>query len=302
MTTNARSNRRGQKKPPMVGLSIPILAMLATFFLSSWGTAQTIDPPQEDATREETTEQRSSLELSIVAPAIIALLGVIFVQIVTFQRSTRNLRSTISKERNLEEIKQIDLLLNDFFGKLTLVLGRDHIFAQHLRVTRPDDYRLLISLFKEGWLEGLSASERALVHQVCTAAQELDQLITDHLGELEPSIIEYFVQASAHFRVLHLAYKGDLGDDQELWAKFVYPKGFDAVVHEKMRQLRQRRTKLVREIDGEHPPMEELSLGTGEYYKLDEVPDSDGRYTRLLFGVATWEAKEETFNLQSSDS
>lgn len=243
-----------------------------------WITKNNLEKALQEALRNDVDP---GLDWRIVA-ALIAFAGVIITQIITYNLSKSNLSAEGNQSRNLAEIKKIDDLLNNFYGKIILYLARTHLFAQDLRQRQPEGYRMLTSLFDKTWKANLSNADKAIVEQVCVAAEELDSLISDNLGYVDDSMLEYFVHASAHFRILSLAYQDRLGEDPTPWTLYVYPKPFDPIIRMKCEKLRSRKQLLQASLSKFHEPEPDLRIPDDEKYLLQKLPDPDGRLSFLL--------------------
>ena len=198
-----------------------------------------------------------------------------------------SLRAGTWQKANEAEVKEIDEKLNKFYGRFMHSLGRTHLFAQDVRSKQPDpkNYRLLVQLFDAKWKDDLSAADKALVTQIVEAAEANDALISENLGMADPMLIPYFVCASAHFRILKLAGKGELGKDSKPFESYVYPKALDHVVNLEVTRLVTRREKLLANLSKNHGAMPKLQIPLKEEkYKLVLPPDPDGRLLNILEG------------------
>ena len=125
----------------------------------------------------------------------------------------------------------------------------------------------------------MSAADEALVAQVCNAAKELDELITNNLALLDLSVVEYFIRASAHFRVLYLAYENRLGDDSVPFENYVYPKSFDSIINLQVTRLVDRKAQLKSQFSSFHAPLEDLEHFSFEWNRegFPRIGKSDSR-------------------------
>jgi hypothetical protein len=134
---------------------------------------------------------------------------------------------------------------------------------------------MLVKLFDPSWLRSLPAGDQKLVELVCEHAGALERLIADNAGSMDKELIEYFSRASAHFRILQLAYKGELGTDATRFAAYVYPKQLDRVLAIAVERLNRRAADLRANPGASPEPIAPLVLTEDE--RLDDWPDPDGR-------------------------
>jgi len=136
------------------------------------------------------------------------------------------------------------------------------LLARELRDRQPDKdtYRLLRSVFNKQWLESLSDGDKTIVREICNNASLLETFIKDKAAMVDAKVLPYLFRASAHFRMLHLAYDGELGTDPKNFLRYVYPQQLDKVLALEVERL-QRRGNLLRAHPGDSPgPLEPLNI------------------------------------------
>jgi hypothetical protein len=138
---------------------------------------------------------------------VIALIAVIYGQ--------RNNQATLWQKANEAELKDIQMQLDEFYGPYLQMSEANDLMAQELRARQPDvtEYRLLVKVFDRKWLAQLSKADQTIVREVCENAQRLEAFIRDHAKMVAPQVLPYLSRASAHFRILYLAHKGELGSE-----------------------------------------------------------------------------------------
>jgi hypothetical protein len=191
--------------------------------------------------------------------------------------------AAIWQKANETELRDIQAKLDNFYYPFFVLLKADHQFAQDLRKRQKDpNYRLLVKLFDSAWMEGLPIGDRKLVEIVCGYAETLEKFINDKAGMVDAKIVPYLARASAHFRILHLAYKRELGDDPNRFVDYVYPKQIDDVLSFEIRRLRTRVDQL-RSNPGVRPePIAALDIP--ESLDLRNWDDPDGRLRSVPLG------------------
>lgn len=193
----------------------------------------------------------------------------------TVQATQKTSEAAMWQKANETELRDIQEKLDKFYGPFSIRLKTDHQIAQDIRSRQPGGYRLLVKLFDPRWLSSLSAGDRKLVELVCEHAEILERLIAENAGSMDKELIKYFSRASAHFRILQLAHKHELGEDHRRFEHYVYPKQLDHVLAIAMDRLNSRAADL-RANPGSAPgPMPPLIIP--KKLELDPWPDPDNR-------------------------
>lgn len=237
-----------------------------------------IDTGTSKAEVKETTPWWSYLAPTIgpIVAGIIALFGVRLGLKMTKQTAAATQamnEAVLWQKANEAELTNLQTQLNTFYGPLLHLLRTDHLMAQELRARLQEtdpQYRMLIRVFDSGWREGLSRGDQKIVEQVCLKAVELEKFIAEKSGLVDEQIQQYLARASVHFRVLHLAYKGELGDSSKNFSIYVYPQSLDHVLRLEVERLR-KRCDALRANPGTSPdPMPALVIP-------DEIVDKKGK-------------------------
>ena len=228
---------------------------------------------------------------------VIALVAVIYGKrsndktITAAQRSTE---VTLWQKANETELKDIQGKLDEFYGPYLQMSEANHLLAQELRARQPDeDYRMLVKVFDRDWLRQLSAADRTIVREVCENAAKLETFIRDHAKMVEPQILPYLSRASAHFRILNLAHKGELGSEfPPNLAHYVYPRQLDGVLKTEVHRLQERCRLLRSKPDSAPGPIESLKIP--EDLKLDPWPSpTRASVETVMQGIAKKAAQKE---------
>jgi len=169
--------------------------------------------------------------------AFLAFLGATFGLRVT-QRNTektveagqRTTEATLWQKANEVELRAIQERLDKFYGPLSILLKTDDQFAQDIRSRQPEGYRLLVKLFDPLWVQSLSPGDQKLVELICERGVVLEQFIHDNAAGVDKELVPYLSRATAHFRILYLAYKHELGTDWERFKDYAYPRQLDKVL------------------------------------------------------------------------
>jgi hypothetical protein len=193
----------------------------------------------------------------------------------TVQATQKTSDAAMWQKANETELRDIQGKLDKFYGPFSICLKTDYQLAQDIRSRQPEGYRMLVKLFDTSWLPSLSVGDRKLVELVCEHASILERLITENAGSLDKELIEYFSRASAHFRILQLAYKHELGDDHKRFEPYVYPKQLDHVLAIAMDRLNSRVAALRANPGKTAGPMPKLEIP--KEYELPPWPDPNDR-------------------------
>jgi hypothetical protein len=229
----------------------------------------------------------SSLSLKDFAPslgAVVGLIGAVMAVWITGRIGQRNNQASIeAAQRNVEasiragqrnneaglwqkanetELKDIQAKLDGFYGPFLQLSGMNSLLAREFRDRQPDKntFRLLLSVFNKQWLAGLSEGDKTIVREICNNASLLETYLKEKSAMVDAKVLPYLFRVSAHFRVLHLAYKGELGTDPTNFLRYVYPQQLDKVLELEVERL-QRRSASLRAHPAESPgPFEPLNI------------------------------------------
>jgi hypothetical protein len=176
----------------------------------------------------------------------------------------RNNEAGLWQKANETELKDIQSKLDSFYGPFLQLSGMNSLLALEFRDRQPnkDTFRLLKSVFDKEWLASLSDGDKTIVREICNNASLLETFLKDKAAMVDAKVLPYIFRASAHFRILHLAYKGELGTDPSSFLRYVYPQQLDKVLELEVERL-QRRSALLRANPAASPgPLEQLNIPT----------------------------------------
>lgn len=178
----------------------------------------------------------------------------------TMQSAQRNSEAIIWQKANETELLDIQVKLDEFYIPFQLKSNANLQFALDLKSRQDENYRLLVKLFDAEWRDGLSAGDKKLVEIVSNNASELRGLIEEKSGLVDGALLPYLSRASAHFRILDLAYRRELGEDPGPFKSYVYPRELDGVLSLEIARLRTRITHLRSNPSACPPPQEVLKI------------------------------------------
>ena len=147
------------------------------------------------------------------------------------------------KQKNIEEErKEIYKKLNSFYGPLRQLLGISFELYERLRASRPEDYRTLVSLLKGEKFEG---NDKILLEQILEVEKAMDKLILEQSGLVDNEELHRLLsKAAAHFRLLRLAYEGNLTGQADRFKDHVFPRELTPKIEEEIRKLKARLDQL----------------------------------------------------------
>jgi hypothetical protein len=188
--------------------------------------------------------------IAVVGPLISGVLAYLGVRL-SLAFAQRNTASTIAatqqtsdaslwQRANEAELKDILGKLDGFYGPFMQMSQANHLMIEEFRSRQPEGFRTLPHVFDRAWLEALPKGDRKVIAEICDKAAELQKFIADKAGMVDEKVLPYLARASAHFRILYLAHKGELGEDPTNFRRYVYPKELDGVLKLEVRRLRAR--------------------------------------------------------------
>jgi hypothetical protein len=194
----------------------------------------------------------------------------------TTESAQKNTEASIWQKANETELRDIQAKLDGFYIPFQLQSKANHQFAQDIRSRQRDkEYRMLTKLFDAEWRKSLTPGDAKLVEIVCSNAEDLRALIANKSGLVDDQILPHLSRASAHFRILNLAFKSELGSDAAQFEKYVYPRQLDPVLALEITRLKSRIDQLRSNPSVCPPPAERLKIPSS--LELPEWVDPDGR-------------------------
>ncbi|WP_447763403.1 hypothetical protein [Sphingopyxis panaciterrae] len=197
--------------------------------------------------------------------------------------SVRNTRSSIDgakdtaqaqrwRDANGAELQRLQTLIQNFHVPYKVLAQANYNMASDLRVRLDDpDFRLLTSLFKPGWLDGLETGDQILVQEICRNGRNLQAFIERQGGQVDPALTAHLGRAVSHFRILWLAYKGKLGADAAPFTRYVYPRALDVAIDTDLARISGHCAKLRSSPSVDHGPIPPLTLPVQAV--LEDWPD-----------------------------
>jgi hypothetical protein len=227
---------------PSLGAVIGLIGALVAVWMSGRTNKQAIEMAQRNNQASIEAAQRNA-EASIKA-------------------AQRNNEAGLWQKANETELKDIQAKLDGFYGPFLQVSGMNSLLAREFRDRQPDKdtFRLLRSVFDKQWLAGLSEGDKTIVREICNNASLLETFLKEKSAMVDANVLPYLFRASAHFRILHLAYKGELGTDPTNFLRYVYPQQLDKVLELEVERLQRRSASLRAHPAESAGPLEPLNV------------------------------------------
>jgi hypothetical protein len=200
---------------------------------------------------------------------IIALLAAVISAIVTLSVGVMTWvhnRSVLRESRISERRKLLTAVLNEFYGPFYYYLTVVGALSQLLFVGKPKEFRTLTYLLnprQEYEVDGskvrvdLSDSDKKIIEQMIDIEKILEQLVISKGGIIDdptlmfnyipdPKITDVVLKgkriglmalAITHFRVMRMAYNGEIKSEPERYAAYVYPRELDAKIFARIEAL-----------------------------------------------------------------
>lgn len=148
----------------------------------------------------------------------------------------------LDENKHAEERKEISKKLNSFYGPALFLLDTSYELYERFTHPRGEDFRTLVALLDGEKFEG---NDAVLLQQIFEVTAKLEELIYTQSGLVEDEELQKLMaRAGAHFRILRLAYKGNLTGDKERFEDDVFPRELTAKLREQSEKLENRLAEL----------------------------------------------------------
>lgn len=201
------------------------------------------------------TEAKSSLEPQFYVSVFAALISFVVAGFQFFA-----LRRNINQKSNEEELQQLKTKLEVFYGPFLLLSEANNLLHRDLRARVNPDLRLLTALLEPRWITELDAGDQTIVGEICRNGKELEKMIADHAGLVDEKVLPYLARASAHYRMLFLAYEGKLGSNPSSFERYIFPLAMPKVVALEVDRIKKRRDRLRERPAEQFFPMRPLRI------------------------------------------
>lgn len=179
----------------------------------------------------------------VVLPNIVSLLSAI-VALIAVIWSHRGVKSTLAQSSNRAELQDIQKKLDQFYGPYIHLSETNRLLIDEFRSRQSSTFRTLIMLLNPNWRSSYSTSDQTIVEEIIRLDVALRRLIQSKSGLVDRALVPYLARASAHFRMMKLAFDGKLENAPHRFARYVYPRELDAVLDLEMRRLSERMIEL----------------------------------------------------------
>ena len=95
--------------------------------------------------------------------------------------------------------------------------------------------------------EQFTGNDKILIEQILEVSEKIDDLILQNSGLIDDEqLSQLLYKASTHFRILRLAYHGNLVGEVERFEARVFPRTLDETIEEQLKHFKQRLEELNR--------------------------------------------------------
>lgn len=211
-----------------------------------------------------------------LAPAIVALAALWFSDASnkrTLGAAKENAEAAAWQKANETELKAIQDRLDGFYGPFRTMSEVNKLLNLDLRSRQaePGKFILIEKLFDEAWRGALPEGEKAMLKEIALNSEKLRTFIEGKIGMVNEKVFPYVARAAAHYRMLELAYKRELGEDGAPFVeRYVFPRRVEEVLKLEVARLEARRDELKANPFKAPGPMEPLNIPAE--YALPEWP------------------------------
>ena len=216
-------------------------------------------PPAVDTGEQEDVNQ---WWLPYINPAISALAGLMGAVVGGFV-ARWNTSASNNQRANEIEINQLQAKLNGFYGPFRLISDENKIIAVEFKNKQgKEGFRTLLALLDPEWRTSLSPANKTIVATMIENGRALRALVREKAALVDPKVQPYLAKAAAHFAILELASNGDLENDPERFAQYVYPEKLDGVIELEVQRLTDRIDYLLTHSDHRNGRLAPLKIPT----------------------------------------
>ncbi len=197
--------------------------------------------------RSNSTSTTNTVEFSAIYSAFITAGVVFLVGILTFLYNRASLAESKRKERRGSITKK----LNEFYGPLNSYLKITVAFNDLLKKNKPQNFRTLIHLlnpsrtYENNQTIDWSESDKKIIAEIIDIEKKIEELVNSKSGLIDDSEqADLLAKAITHFRILRLAYNGEISGGVERFESYVYPRELDTSVEKKIKALKEELDKI----------------------------------------------------------
>lgn len=174
--------------------------------------------------------------LKVAGPIIVGIIGIL--------AGVWYNERMIRQKKHDDERKEIYKKLNSFYGPLLQLLGISRELYERFTFGQSEEFRTLVALLGGERFEG---NDKILLEQILVVTQAIEKLIMENSGLVDDvKLQELLARAGAHFRILRLAYYGDLTGEVHRFSGHVFPNELTPTVEQQIKKLQARLEELNR--------------------------------------------------------
>lgn len=174
-------------------------------------------------------------------PTVVAFGGVL-VAAVSLLLSHRSNRRFLKEKQIEEERREIYQKLNSFYGPVLELLKQSRDLYEMFTIDRDEDFSTLIALL-DG--ETFDNNDDVLLRQIFEVTERIEDLMYENSGLVDDEELRNLLaQAGSHFRLLRLAYCGELKGETERFRNRVFSRKLEPSIEQQIEKLQARLNKL----------------------------------------------------------
>lgn len=154
-------------------------------------------------------------------------------------KSNMYLLKSKGKEAKREEISK---KLNEFYGPFQQLRRKNEMLYELFREGKGTDFRTLTALLQG---QVFTDNDKELLTQIIEVNGQLETLIINNSGLIDDVEMRNLLsKATAHYKIISLAYKGLLKDQSDRFKDYVYPRELDEKIEQQINSLEKKLSML----------------------------------------------------------
>lgn len=183
-------------------------------------------------------EQTIAQIITGLTTACLGLMGTIIIAILSAFYNSRTLRHL----KHEDEKKQILQQLNEFYGPYQQKLETSRQLYDKFRMGKPEGFRTLLALLNG---EEFTGNDKSLYEEILRITDELEKLRMEHSGLVDDNELQVLLsKAGAHYRIIKLAYEGEIIGEPQRFMDYVYPRELNGKISAKIASMQKRLAEL----------------------------------------------------------
>lgn len=171
--------------------------------------------------------------------AIISSFSAVIVGIVAIYYSYRQFTRTLEEKKEEERRKDIYTKLNEFYGPLLQLRKKSNLLYEKFKanfILQDPNFSTLTYLLQGNTMTG---NDKVLLDEIIKIGEQCEALIHNKSGLIDDDNLRNLIipKVTTHFLVLRLAYNNVLIGDSSKYTDLVFPRNFDFLIEQRIKQL-----------------------------------------------------------------